>query len=223
MNILSQSLRKPGFSTGLSLHCLALRPQVDQLLQRTPVRLHLFLIRVQSLQPLFNMRGKCGTCANPKQEYKLRHKHAPIALRSKRPRSLTLPLPDASALQRLRAHLTRQRQVTHDQLQSPFFKLPFEIREKIWKYALIENPVVLVHLSKRLANFRCTWDGTGAHECCQGIELKVGLVQPMSFARCPFDWAFNGENQDHNSMKPGLLSLSKTCRRMYVSTPNPHR
>jgi hypothetical protein len=168
------------------------------------------------------MRGKCGTSADPKQEYKIRNDHAPIPLRSRRPRALTLPLPEPSALQWLSTHLIKPRQVTHDQLQSALFTLPFEIREVIWKYALTENRVVLVHLSKRLAHFRCTWDGTGDHGCCQGSEWKAGRTKLMSFAPRPLDRSLQSVLAQCESTKPGLLSLSKTCRRMYAFIPKPY-
>lgn len=168
------------------------------------------------------MRRKCGTSADPKQEYEFRNEHAPIPLRSKRPRALTAPLPEPSALQRLSTYLTKQQQVTHDQLQSALFTLPFEIREKIWKYVLTENRVVLVHLSKRLGHFRCTWDGTGDHGCCQGNEWRAGRMKPMSFAPRPLHRSLQRVLAQCESTKSGLLSLSKTCRRMYAFIPKPY-
>jgi hypothetical protein len=163
------------------------------------------------------MPHRCETTAHPKHEYELRNKHAPIHLGLRRPRALTPPLPQPSTLQRLRARLTKQRQVMHDQLQSILYKLPFEIREQIWKHVIAEKPIVLVHLSKRLAHFRCSWDGTGTHGCCQGDEWKAGSMRkPMSFAPRPFDKSNPGMSAKYDSTKLGLLSLLKTCRRMYV-------
>jgi hypothetical protein len=177
---------------------------------------------------------RCGNrYASKKDEYKIRNEHAPLRLRSKRPRALSLPLPEpepeASTLQWLSGRLLRWKsthvpgrvQIIHDQLQSRLFKLPFELREQIWKYAISENKIVLVHLSKRLAHYRCTWNGTDIHGCCRGNEWRSRGLRRGSFVPRPFDDCDGSKYARYDSTKPGLLSLSKTCRRMYASRPYP--
>lgn len=54
---------------------------------------------------------------------------------SQRKRSLTIPLPEHQQRRNVFS-FRKHRQKTYDQLQSPLFQLPFELRALIWKHAI---------------------------------------------------------------------------------------
>ena len=149
--------------------------------------------------------------AGVKKEYKDRHLHEvhqPLRLPSnpsKRDRALTLPLPQPTELEKLRSIVTGWHQTTHGQMQSIFFKIPFEIRASIYLLALGRHRLHIVHLSKRLAHVRCEWSGSGPHRCCRRKPQVLGYRNPMNFAPRAYQ---------ERDVRTGLLSLLKTCRRM---------
>jgi hypothetical protein len=79
-----------------------------------------------------------------------------------RPRTLTLPLPDPTpGLRRV------MQQITHSQLQSPLFKLPYELRIRIYEY-LLGYRTIHVALEQLLPAQR-GWDWReNPHGYCQG-------------------------------------------------------
>jgi hypothetical protein len=158
-------------------------------------------------------------------ETSFRQQHAPIPLGLSRPRSLTPPLREASTLRRLGTSLiNRHRQISYDQQQCGLFKLPYEVREMIWKLVIGDNKIGLVHLSKRLGHFRCTWDDVEIHSCCIGTEWQAKSryfesdTGAFEFAPRPFKRFGSLANTDYDNTASGLLYLAKTCRRMYRSS-----
>jgi hypothetical protein len=111
------------------------------------------------------------------------------SLRKARRRALTLPLLQESMTSpdepinrswRLLSKLpvlgakTKPRQntiqITFDQLQSPLFRLPFELRDMIWKEVLGGGIMHITHVKNGLGHTRCTDEKgekwfTSRHDC----------------------------------------------------------
>ena len=145
-----------------------------------------------------------------------------------RRRALTLPLPPNSscevrtpnlwprflpAFQIAGARTKSEKKIiqkTMDQYHSPIFKLPFEIREMIWKYVLGIGTIHITHLQNRLGHASCTyptdkeWDWS-THDCWgRGCCLSATRKAPSVYVGPIYGFE---EPKD-------LLGLSKTCRAM---------
>jgi len=74
------------------------------------------------------------------RRHQLQKQNAPVPLPQKRPRALTLPL----LMDRWMRFLWKK-QITRNQLQSPFFKLPLEVRQLVYEYVFsIADPDVII-------------------------------------------------------------------------------
>ncbi len=116
----------------------------------------------------------------------------PLPLTRKRELSWPLPVPGESGLQ-------GQRQATNSQLQSLFFKLPLEIREVIYNYALSAgNPGFVIHVQARPKRV--------GHSCGKVVDWGTrGLSNgsPIALpALC------------NNHTRDGFLALLRTCRKV---------
>lgn len=90
------------------------------------------------------------------------------------------------------------RQQTYDQLQSPLFKLPYELRELIWRAALTGRSIQLFYkmVSKKSQFYH---------------KLMKRMTMPTRY--------IDVERQEETGFPPGrytALSLLLSCRRMYV-------
>ena len=94
------------------------------------------------------------------------------------------------------------------QEHSPLFKLPFELREKIYLDTLGHNCIHVTCTRKRLAHIRCPYRAvvkrmsTLGHDCW-GYTAEEGLI----FLR-----AASGKHSKHGS----LMGIVRSCRRAYV-------
>jgi len=145
------------------------------------------------------------------------------ALRS-RGRALTLPTHNPvvstsqeSLMQRLQNLIFSNQEIdvaleTLDQTQSPLFRLPFEIRQMIWKEVLV---VWMIHIIPRkdghLVHARCKDNNSDvwkmeSHKCVLDASIRLGMT-------------IGGDtSQDEPASYPSLLSLLKTCRVMFVTS-----
>ncbi|KAL8789321.1 MAG: hypothetical protein Q9213_001244 [Squamulea squamosa] len=159
----------------------------------------------------------CGTTrmqhARRKAEKRILRQEAPTPL-SLRKRALTLPLPVESP-----AFLSKKViRSTKDQLQSAFFgRLPLEIREMIYRYALCN--FVHIHIyrrqDKRLGHYKCrSVHRPESHVLNPEYQAGQGCGYPSvtsTGAWIPGRW------QDGDITE--LLPLLKTCRRLYFTPP----
>lgn len=103
----------------------------------------------------------CWPCLVPahfydKIDYSLRQRRAQRCrnqtarpLPRTRPRALTFPLPEKKGL-----HFVRPK--TYSQVQSPFFRLPSELRLMIYQEVFANGTVHIVPMDRRLGSFLCT-------------------------------------------------------------------
>lgn len=99
-------------------------------------------------------------------------------------------------------------QITIDQLgKSVFWRLPFEVREEIWKYAVGYHHIHIVHRRGRLGNVYCPADDPTdplRRDLCLETRDEQGFYRPTAWPR---------------DMRP--LSLLLSCRQMYVANVSP--
>lgn len=133
------------------------------------------------------------------RQFKLRQAMAPKPLPRRRKRTLTLPLqPPSGLLARLKTP-----QQTYGQAKCPLFKLPAELRLKIWEDVLGGKVVHVGCKHNRLQ-----------HTVCRECDVDDIMCGPAvtCFPLYPYPgttytaWA---APQQH-----GILPLAKTCRRM---------
>jgi hypothetical protein len=105
-----------------------------------------------------------------------------LKLLASRKRSLTIPLPEPK---RSILPFKKDRQKTSEQQQCPLFRLPLELRELIWKFAVGRLFVVMGSIASE--------PGPGVWTCHRF---------PLNF---PCGW---------NTPSKGLLNLLLTCRKM---------
>jgi hypothetical protein len=118
----------------------------------------------------------------------LQKEHAPVPLPRKRPRALTLPL-----LADKRIGLLRKRQKTREQLQSPFFKLPLEVRQLIYEYVFsIGDPEFIISIVAR--------DKRLGHVCGRARDWAPRWRSSFELDTC-------ATHTTH-----GFLALLRTCR-----------
>ena len=86
---------------------------------------------------------------SPKRQARRRRKQAAHPLPQTRPRALTLPLPEKKGLSFVKPK-------TYSHIQSPFFRLPRELRLMIYREVLGSGPVHIVPMHRRLGSFLCT-------------------------------------------------------------------
>jgi hypothetical protein len=135
-------------------------------------------------------KEKLATELRRQEEWK---ENQPKPLPTVRPRALTAPLPEGTLQQ------------TNYQSQSPFFKIPYEIRHEIYELVLGSEDGKALHIveaRQRLYHVRC----------CQGEEESED-VQRLGWQHDCWRTRFLGLSNEPN---PNLLALPKTCRRMYV-------
>ena len=96
---------------------------------------------------------------------------------------------------------------SYQQGQSPLFKLPYELREQIYRYALGYHFVHIICTRKRLAHVSCFQRrrpkrSTYGH-ACWGYMVENGLI-----------WlrALSGQHGRHSS----LMGVVRSCRRAYA-------
>lgn len=100
--------------------------------------------------------------------------------------------------------------VTHDQKQSPLFKLPTEVLQQICEHAIGNR---LVHVMRRpggrLGHECCILNGEGGPEACRKQQCRGLKLATGRYAK---------------SSKPGenLIALLQTCRKLYV-LPSPYQ
>jgi len=153
--------------------------------------------------------GPCGTGNRSALLCWEREKCLKKALKQERPRLLpssrkrSLTLPDVCAS----ASFLKRRKATSDQSQSTLFgKLPFEIREMIYKHYFAGSEYLYIYrrTDNRLGHYRC--DNKYGQMCPPG--LSWGFDHTVTDA-----WNVAG-NPDRD--RDDLLSLLITCRRAYV-------
>ena len=144
----------------------------------------------------------CGTGRMRRREAKkikeLMKKEAPKSLPAKRKRSLTLPL-------RRPALIGFRRQKTSGQIASTFFKLPLEIRNIIYAYALTDDthPLhIFRRADRRLGHYRCKLIGSISNAHYQNAEYPTAS-QTMTGAWLP---------DPDKTLQSGWLPLLLTCR-----------
>jgi hypothetical protein len=125
----------------------------------------------------------------------LEKKHAkmtPVPLPRKRPRALTLPLPPNG-----RVAFLRKKQITHEQLQSPFFHLPPEIKQTIYEMVFYAgNPGCIISILPRRKRLE--------HICGRALDWTE-------------EWRGNrGPTTCANHTNDRFLALLRTCRVMLV-------
>ena len=149
--------------------------------------------------------GPCGTGnRSARREWRIgksMKKEAPRPLPSKRKRALTLPLSR-------RAIIGFTRQGTNAQIEAIFFqRLPLEIREIIYLYALTSSTHVL-HIfrraDRRLGHYRCKLDVPLSY---RHYQASIGLSTHQSATGA---WVTESPRGDTAS---GLLPLLLTCRK----------
>lgn len=111
-------------------------------------------------------------------------------------RRLTLPLENAH-----RIGIRRTKQNTLDQLDSPLFKLPYELREQIWRYVLGGKCIAHDTGGFRFGDASNPWPPWELPE-----QRKLRGLKTLG----SLGWVPGGLK--------GLLSLLITCRRAYVFT-----
>jgi hypothetical protein len=100
-----------------------------------------------------------------------------------------------------------------DQSQSILFRLPFEIRELVWKAVLGDRLIHIQQLDGRLGHVRCAdkecgkWE-MGNHKCWGYGHINIGAVQ------CPSSYAPLISRVHICGIHLGLLM---TCRQMFVT------
>jgi hypothetical protein len=102
-------------------------------------------------------------------------------------------------------------QTTSDQRQSSLCKLPFELREMIWKEVLGSGIMHITHLENRLGHARCTdvtgkkW-GMSMHDCWgRGCCVSANRGNPSLYVGPVYD-----VEEPRN-----LLGLLMSCRTLY--------
>lgn len=131
------------------------------------------------------------------KQFEWRQRNAPSSL-PQRKRTLTLPLENSNIS---RLHPVRASQRTLDQLQSPLFRLPVEVRQKIWVAAI---------------------GGHGFHITCQHKKLQHTICSvchtPYSFAEASTSWEpchpLRNMHYPAATRSCQVLALLKTCRWM---------
>lgn len=151
---------------------------------------------------MFELIGTCRNAMESKKspqlrQYEQRQRNAPppLPLRS---RQLTLPLPNQTNYR-----MFAKAQKTLDQDQSPLFRLPIEIRMVIWEEVMGHKVFHISLRKKRLQHTLCS--------VCDPVNYCVGpavTCWPLSFGNTK-TYPSESAPQRH-----GILSLSKTCRRM---------
>jgi hypothetical protein len=115
------------------------------------------------------------------RRHQLQKEHAPVPLPRKRPRALTLPLPVDR-----RIGLLRKRQKTGEQLQSPFFKLPLEVRQLVYEYffsigdpefiiSIVARRKKLAHICGRARDWCPRWRTSAEPDTC-ATHTKQGFL-----------------------------------------------
>ena len=86
---------------------------------------------------------------SPERQARRRRKQATRPLPRVRPRALTLPPSKKKSLSFVKPK-------TYSNIQSPFFRLPLELRLMIYYEVLSSGPVHIVPMHRRLGSFLCT-------------------------------------------------------------------
>lgn len=155
------------------------------------------------------MVGFCGTghrtAMRQWQEQKALKKEAPVPLPAVRKRALTIPhvSPESSLLKR--------RKATSSQLQASLYRrLPFEIRNMIYTFALASSDSVHIYrrADRRLGHY------IGKKRDCKKCPTGLSWHSDQTISGA---WNVRGKpNRDRDD----LLSLLMTCRRMSDTTPS---
>jgi len=140
-----------------------------------------------------------------KRKAKRRRKEAAPPLPRSRRRALTLPLPK-------KRQAFGSKPQTHVQLQSPFFRLPQELRQLVYQEVFGRHNVHIVAMHGRLGSFPCTHSRThgeaesvqaGQHVCWDRETVRV--TKPANGVPILKTYAKTGI---------GALPLLRTCRTM---------
>ena len=104
-------------------------------------------------------------------------------------------------------------QTTNSQQDSLFFRLPYELRERIYRDVLGGHFFHIICTRRRLAHILCTEDSCKGQytrwHACWGYTAQGGLL-----------WlrALSGRHHEHQS----LMGLLRTCRRVWVLHDGPN-
>jgi len=155
----------------------------------------------RGLIPGANERAEASRCRAEKTKLQ---KEAPKPM-GRRKRALTLPLPD----QRNDVLPWKPAQRTEDQSQSAFFgRLPYEIREMIYEYALAGSMHIHIfrRTDRRLGHYKCYREHRPLQETYYDYHGKA--CRSSTEAWIPRRWKDDQISE--------VLPLLRTCRRVCV-------
>lgn len=167
------------------------------------------------LRPSENMRS---IVENKRKVQKERKKNAPPVLPRQPPRSLTYPPQAENSTHQWIRNLLKivSPQYTCEQSESVLFaRLPAEIRQFIWTEFLGGHLLHIVRAPKRLLAITCTENNSPDLETrrhgCWGVTNWSPWTYPIHGIYC-------GARPSHPAKPASLLSLLKSCRRIYTET-----
>lgn len=149
--------------------------------------------------------------APEKKRFERRQKMAPrpLACRSREHR-LSIPV---SLREKELSCPGSQRGKTFDQTQSPLMRLPFELRQMVYRYVLGDSTMHMILKEQKLGHLRCKAESalacplgynglTLSRECCWGTVDSANIWAPQSGNR-------------NEPTDGGIIPLLRSCRQIY--------
>lgn len=170
--------------------------------RRTRVRVPAWLI-ILGLIVYFPVMGAFYIIDGPSAAYRKYKEKKPIRpLPRDRKRSLTLPLPESSSPWYRKGY----RQKTFDQSQSPFFRLPRELREMIYHQVIVPSDGADLHVAVtgyRLCGIPCGESDSSyrgwQHNCWEPVDRSGRSIK---------------HSNSNHSCSNGSFGLLRSCRIM---------